>query len=219
MERLTPTSEVSGGSGGNGNPAYSHARGGGGHISYSQPWNMPQGAGVGRAMEEEDRISSVSTQNGRSSYFHHQHQHHGSLRSQSGSNIQFGKSGFSKRDSSTDDEMSVNEHEGHVSKLRKTSLQEQSIYHHHHSPSSRREGGGAPHTMTTADGGGGGMWDFKLRGGHRPKQHIPVGRVSPITPLTGSSDRLSSSAVVLSHPQHLEDLKVSHNVFMTYNLV
>lgn len=76
----------------------------------------------------------------------------------------------SKRDSSTDDEMSVYESDGKVPRYRRTSLPERSLYGLHQRQSRRNP---------RVDGGG--MWDFKTR---RPahKGHIPIGRVSPITP-------------------------------------
>lgn len=77
-----------------------------------------------------------------------------------------GEGGASKRDSSTDDEMS----DGKVPKYRRTSLPERSVY-----ALNQRQSRRPPRVDA------GGMWDFKTRG-HVYKSHIPIGRVSPITP-------------------------------------
>ena len=99
--------------------------------------------------------------------------------------------GASKRDSSTDDEMSVYEPEGKIPRSRRTSLQEQSYYGHQQ-----------PHRNPRAEAGR--TWGFK----HGPafKSHIPVGRVSPITPT--ETDKAAMSP--LYQQQLLKDnLKVS----------
>ena len=82
-----------------------------------------------------------------------------------------------KRDSSTDDEMSAYEMEGRMPRLRKTSLPEPPGNGFHQqlmeSP--------AANSHRVTEGGGGAVWDFR-RGSSAFKSHIPVVRVSPITP-------------------------------------
>ncbi len=116
-----------------------------------------------------------------------------------------------KRDSSTDDEMSMYELEARVPKQRRASLPEKSAYSvpqqqlgvptQQYSPQYlSRE---AHHVAEGGGGGGGRVWDFRSR--HPQRLHIPVGRVSPITPT--ETERMSA----MSHQEmkNMEAVEVS----------
>ena len=152
-ERLiTPTSELSGNTF---TPTGSFH-----HVP--RHWHYPKEA---PGPLDEDQMSSVSSRAERSFYLPGSELQN-MLRQHKSSRV----GGVSKRDSSTDDEMSVCELEESVSKYRRTSLPEKSLYSiHHHSPM---------HAIHTDRGE---KWNFKSRS-HAHRQAIPIGRVSPLTP-------------------------------------
>lgn len=173
---LTPTSEVSG-------SAFSQI----GSVAVSphayyphHQWPVPSQ----QTHIDDDQMSSVSSRS-RRPYYNYSVAYPHLMESQLSSERQYvmrqqksagslGARGVSKRDSSTDDEMSACDLEARVStKYRRSSLPDNPTHLHQYSPQYQ--------SRETHAGGNGGVWDFKSR---RPFQKllIPVGRVSPITP-------------------------------------
>jgi hypothetical protein len=172
MGNHTPLSEVSAGT-------FVHHPGSGvsgANAGYTQPnmWQSPV---------DDDQMSSVSKQ----SLYHHLPSHLPSysvenrlphtLQHMLKRHISGGTVGVmaSKRDSSTDDEMSSYEAENRGQpRYRRSSLPlERAFYSQQPSPQY--------HTREPHGEGSGMVWDFKVRG-RSQKTPIPVGRVSPITP-------------------------------------
>lgn len=173
--------------------AHPHIR----HGAYMEPGAM--------AARDEDQLSSSGFSPGRNwrmpYYYSHSLDHQSGVDLQSMMNhqrlMERGVLGgvASKRDSSTDDEMSVYESDTKVPKYRKTEPPERSLYAFNQRPSRRG---------SRVDGGGG-MWDFKTRG-HARKGHIPIGRVSPITP---TETERAAMASMYSHQHVKASVKVS----------
>ena len=161
--------------------------------------------GPGSVARDGDRLSSSGFSPGRNRRMPYGHSH--SLDHQSGAELQYlvkhqrlmdrgvSGGGVSKRDSSTDDEMSVYDSDGKGPKYRRTELPDRS----HYALNPRQS-----HRSSRVDEGGR-MWDFKTRG-HACKGHIPIGRVSPITP--AETERASMTSLY-SHQHIKANLKVS----------